>query len=170
MIAEDYHSQTIKNVRKVWNFLTAPSSQLKDIGQRWRSQLLSSFLLIAAGIFTITVVYRFATTPRVESSLPQITINFFATIVVYGFSRSRSYIIAAIMATAIVPTAVLNNIFHRPSISEIEVSLIMLILGLLISIMLLPAWGTVIFSFVNLGSIVVLPILMPDIVRGYTDD
>ena len=152
----------------IWRNLTEPSSKLKDIALRRRSKLLSSFLLIATFLFTITVIYRFATRPDYIGFLPEIAINFLITFLVYGVSRSKYYILAAILAASIVPITTFVNIYFHPVPEEIQTALTTLVLGLLISIILLPVRGTVILSIVNIAGILLLPIFLPDVIRGYS--
>jgi PAS domain S-box-containing protein len=153
---------------RIWRKLTEPSLKLEDVALRRRSKFLSSFLIIATFLFTLTVVYRFATRPGYIEFLPEIVINLIITLLVYGVSRSRFYILAAILAASIVPATTFVNIFFHPVLAEIETALTTLVLGLLISIILLPVRGTVILSIVNIAGILFLPVFIPEVIRGYS--
>jgi len=151
---------------------------ISSIGRNWNTKTgASSIFVYSLGgdnfcdycWISIFRVPRVQINPGYKSYLPQILIDFSATIVVYLVSRSRYYSIAALLTTAIVPLAILNNIFHSSALPEIELSLTMLVLSLLISIMLLPPWGTVIFGTINIVSIIILPFLKPDLINGFED-
>ena len=152
----------------LYDWLTKPSSRLIDAGLMRRSRLLSSFLIMAAIIFLAVAAIQLANDPQYISYLPQVAINFCITLIVYIFSRSRYYILAAVMTTAIVPIAIINNIYHQPAFPEIEVSLIMLVLSLLMSNLLLPIWGTVLFGMINLAIIFLMPSFQPEVIQDFT--
>jgi len=154
---------------RIFESITAPSPNLEEVGQKRRARILSAFLFLASVLFLFIAGYRFRTSPGYISYLPQIAVNLIVTLIAYGISRTKFYVVAATMTTAIVPIAVLNNVLNQRSIHEIEVSMIMLVLGLLLSIMLLPAWGTALFSFVNLAMIIMLPLFLPDLQIGFSD-
>ncbi len=158
-----------KKIVKGWDWLTKPSDKLTDPGQRRRSHLLSIFLIYTALIFLVAITLRCFTNPQYSTFLPQFFIIFMITLLVYWISRSRYYIIAAVLTTSIIPLAVLNAINQQPVFAEIKISLTMLILSLLMSEIFLPAWGTILFSVINLTIIVSLPWVMPDGMLDFYD-
>jgi PAS domain S-box-containing protein len=153
----------------IWKILTEPSSRLADVGLRRRSQLLSYFLIFTAVISIIQTAYGFVTDPGYSSHFPVIAINLVVTILIYAIGRSRFYLVAATLTTVIVPVFAFSNIVNNPVLTTVEISFTTLILGLLMSIMLLPAWGTVVVSVINVASILFSPVLLPDLIQNFSE-
>lgn len=161
MIVGTWFSKIKMRIIKGWDWLIKPSVKLTDSSQIHRSRLLSAFLIFAMLIFLLVVFYQFVTVPQYNLFHPRIVISLIVITGLYIVSRSRYYSIAAILTTATVPVAILNHIFHHPVSPQLEISLITLILSLLLSNLLLPWWGTILFSVVNVSMILSLPLVLP---------
>ena len=169
MAVSVFSSKVKKIVIKGWDWLTEPSIRLTDPSLKNRSRFLSAFLLLATLIFLSTAVINYVIDPAYLEFFSLVTAYLVFSLIVYLISRTRFYLFSALLTTAIVPITLLNNIILNPSLAVTTPSLTMLILGLLVSNLFLPPWGTILVSIVNLSIIVSVPWVIPGGVFKFSD-
>lgn len=151
-------------VRAFWQRITAPADELTDVRERQQAQLLASMTLILAmgnlfGVVTTVV-------PRVMiGSIPLWSLLALMTVVLlaaYGFSRTRHYQYAAVVAVGILLLPLYTTYFNPPQTDyELLSTYIWLVIPILLGSLFFSYRGQVILSAVTILLIIALPFVRP---------
>jgi methyl-accepting chemotaxis protein len=163
-------STTEREKRTLWQWLVEPSSAIQNIETRRQVRLLATLLiillpLVSAGALAIPL--SGAADVSVASVLAVAAVG---TVAAYVLSRTRHYTITVVLTLVVfslIPQgAALSTHSNDPYLLTASFSWV--ILPLLLSGVLLSLRGIVILAAANLGGMLLLPVLRPDIAFGST--
>ncbi|MBN1666232.1 MAG: PAS domain S-box protein [Anaerolineales bacterium] len=152
-------------LQQIWRWLTEPSGTVKDIAARRRAWLLNVALVIAILASGLSLLYRLIVVSGRKGPVTGIWIAIVLLSLLYILARSRYASVAAGLATLAIPAVIFSNLYFEilPG-GGVPAALMALVLGLFVSLILMPAWGTLVVGILNLVGILLLPWMKPDLV------
>ncbi len=146
----------------MWDKLTEPPAAIHDSQRRHNARLLASLLVMLVPLaFAVAVVFCFLLDPAGSYS-SEVDVRTAAGgtvlwIAAYVLCRFGRYELAIWLALAMASTIVFGVAIHGDSVGELNY----LVMPVLLSSLLLPARGTVLFVVVNLAAMMLIPVLEP---------
>ncbi len=149
---------------RLWRSLTAPSAAIREPEHRRRARLLSALLILLIPLGTIGALiapvlldpaYRPLEDPFFYASaagMALLTVSYF-------LSRSARYQIGAVLALLTISAVTLFGVAVFPQ--GINTLLIYLAVDILLSSLLLPLYGTILLTLVNLVAVLLLSAIVP---------
>ena len=159
-----------KGQRSFWQRLVAPAAGIENIQDRRKAQLQASLLAVVTPLLAVGIVFTliFSLTSGSEVDIqPLISMGVMAAIlaIAYVLSRTRYYNIGTLLTLAGASIIPFSRLLRgaAPDPSAISNSLMWIVLPVLLSSMLLKAWGTVILAAFYISGALLLAGLRPDI-------
>jgi two-component system cell cycle sensor histidine kinase/response regulator CckA len=149
-------------VEQLRRWLLEPAASIQDIAIRHKSRLLAIFLLLMMAIFAGVDITRSIMVPG--NAVPWYGYVFLGT--AYILNRTGYYKLAAILTSSMFPLVIFSQVLRHTANTPI-LSFNYLILGLMLGSILLSGRGVAILAGVNIGGILLMPILVPEVIPGF---
>lgn len=148
---------------KLWHWLTDPGEAIREPEHRRRARLLAALLvlLIPLGTFGALILPLFdpAYEPLEDPFFYTAAVGMVVLIVAYMLSRRARYQIGAVLALLTISVTTLVSVAVFPQ--GVNSLLIYLVMDILLASLLLPLYGTVILTIINLAAAAALPFFVP---------
>ncbi|MBV6395539.1 MAG: Adaptive-response sensory-kinase SasA [Anaerolineales bacterium] len=136
--------------------LAQPHPSIDDVGRQYQSRLLTVILLIMTGVFLTLDIVNLVTVPGYK-------IPWYGYVFLVGaiaLNRSGWYRVAAMLTLVMFPT-VIFTIIASGAATDVEITLSMLVLGIILGGILLSRRGLILLAGLNLIGIVVTALVVP---------
>lgn len=145
---------------QLWDWLTAPSASLKDIGEQRLARLAASFLLI---ILLLDLVGGFARVSRLgwtAAFAGGLAVSLFSTLLAYSLTRTKWYRAAIfIFSVTFAATAYYSIITGGSQVDHSAIILIYVPISLIVASSFLSAWVVLLLTGLNVGAYLATPLL-----------
>ena len=155
---------------QLWDWLTAPSVSLKEIGEQRSARLAASFLLI---ILLLDLVGGFARVPRLgwaAAFAGGLGLSLFSTLLAYPLTRTKWYRAAIfIFSVSFAATAYYSIIAEGSQADHGTIILIYVPISLIVASSFLSAWAVFLLTGLNVGAYLSTPLLgatLPENIRA----
>jgi PAS domain S-box-containing protein len=147
--------------KSIWRNLTEPAISIQESEQRRRAQLLSALLIPLLLATLLGALYEG------EQRWPLFG-SFIVLSITYGLSRTRYYILASALSVAILSAPSFVLVLSDTDYSPINVTarLLWIALSLALGGLVFSFRGSAITCAANIGGILLLPVLLPDLTFG----
>lgn len=149
-------------VGQLRRWLIEPAPSVQDVALRHKSRLLAIFLLMMMAILAGVDITKFLTIS--SYSPPWYGYIFLAA--AYALNQAKYYKLAAGLTISIIPLTVFLVVL-RNTPSDPTHPLNYLLLSLMLGSILLSVRGIVVLALINGVSILLLPILVPELIAGF---
>ncbi len=148
------------SLTQLWDWLTAPSPSLKDIGDQRSARLAASFLLI---ILLLDLIGGFARVSRLgwaAAFLGGLGLSLFSTLLAYPLTRTKWYRGAIfIFSISFAATAYYSIVTGGSQVDHGAIILIYVPISLIVVSSLLSPWAVFLLTGLNVGAYLATPLL-----------
>ncbi|MBX7247123.1 MAG: HD-GYP domain-containing protein [Candidatus Sumerlaeaceae bacterium] len=149
-------------LKAAFNYLTAPTPEIRDPGDRRDARLLAAFLLTLFFLFLCVIASYYAFTPGYRIS-PSDVAGFAYMACTYILTRTRLFRIAAFLLVAMFPLNTFANILSG-TFTNIAVTLGYMVLSFMLCSIFLSIRQTALYGLLVNLTILFLPCLVPKFV------
>ena len=166
MVKEKSHNPIIRKIIQFGSAITQPSRKIIEAGERRNARLLSLFLISLFVMFFLLITSYFIFIPGYVFPLADF-FGFILMIVLYVLSRTRYTKIAAVLMIAMFPANTYSNILSGTTFNPAR-TLSFIIPSFILTSIWFSIIGIIIFGILNVGVILALPYLAPEIIPEFS--
>lgn len=140
----------------MFNRLTQPHPSIDDVGKQYQSRLLTVILLIMTGVFLLLDIFNLLTVPGYQ-------VPWYGYVFLVGaiaLNRNGWYRSASMLTLIMFPTVIFTTISSGAA-TDVNVTLSMLVLGIILGGILLSRRGLILLTCLNLIGIAVTALVVP---------
>lgn len=161
MPSQSHASQPVSaSLIQLWQWLTTPAAELQDFESRRQARLLSTLLILQITLTIPTITFLLLAQARTEDIFASFVIGIcvILMVVAYGLSRTRHYMVGAMLYVGAIMGAVFVITLVSPG-SSADRSIKFLGLAVLLSGILLSVTATSVVTAISVVGIALVPIV-----------